>query len=83
MPETSDRVIAFARDAFETNLSGLLDDPHDVVDDFPAYVRELRVLAADLDLDFDGLVDKLGSPYEIKRFRDIETGVIVLRNPRA
>lgn len=80
MPKVSKAVFDFAKECFERSIEDLLDDPSDLLhplrDEEPAeyFVRERR-LAAELGLDFDGLVAK-GTIYEQDRLCDIETGKI-------
>jgi hypothetical protein len=69
----SDTTALWAREAFRNEIANLLDDPSIGADEQINF-RELRIVARDLDLRFDVLVDELGSPYEIARFREIEAG---------
>jgi hypothetical protein len=73
MPVTTDRVIDFAKDAFKRHLEELLDDPTWLLNepdlDPVEYIAEQRRIAADLLLDFDALVDELGTPSEIDRLQ--------------
>lgn len=70
---TTDRVLAFAKEKFEDHIENLLDDPSHISAEGSKYVAEMRLLAADLGMDLEALVAK-GSPFEIKRFRDLEAG---------
>ncbi len=75
--EISKEAWEFAQAAFEDAVANLLDDPSDllppllettVAEEFAWY----RKLAKDFGYEFDELVIKLGSPYEIERLNKIE-----------
>lgn len=74
----TDRVVAYARERFTDHVADLLDDPSDLVypwrDKEPSEaIAELRLLAADLGLDFDHIVATVrGSEYEVKRLKLLE-----------
>lgn len=80
MPETTDRVLAFAREAFETYLDNFLDDPFGALGEEEArdnghiHVAELRLLAADLGINFEEAVLRLGTESERARLRRLEAG---------
>ena len=78
MPQTTERVFAWARASFKMHVENMLDDPHGMAV-MPAYIAEMRQLAADLGLDFYSLCAELGTPYEIKRLRDLEKGITCCR----
>ena len=74
--ETSKRVVEYARERLRHEISDLLDDPswltsmpEELIAD---YFKEKRLLAADLDLDFDMLVDESGTEHERSRLRRLE-----------
>jgi hypothetical protein len=78
---TTGRVLSYARASFAVDLENLLDDPSDLLHPWraltpPEYLAEQRRLAHDLGLDYDGLIEQLGTPDERQRLRDIESGVI-------
>ncbi len=74
MPETTERVLEFATEAFRRHVGDLLDDPSWLLDeDDPAgYMAEQRLISEDLGIDFDCLITELGTEYEINRLRGYE-----------
>ncbi len=74
MPETTERVLEFAIEAFKRHVGDLLDDPSWLLDeDDPAgYIAEQRLISADLGIDFESLITELGTEYEIARLRSYE-----------
>jgi hypothetical protein len=76
MVEVSDRILVFAKEAFRKHIQELLDDPSWIYGEAPQYIAEQRLLAKDLDIDFDELVKELGSQFEIIRLTAIEEGII-------
>lgn len=74
--ETSKRVVEYARERLEHGPGDLLEDPswltsmpEELIAD---YFKEKRLLAADLGLDFDMLVDESGTEHERSRLRRLE-----------
>jgi len=74
--ETSKRVVEYARERLKHEIGDLLEDPswltsmpEELIAD---YFKEKRLLAADLDLDFDMLVDESGTEHERSRLRRLE-----------
>ena len=57
----------WARDAFRRELAETLDDPSYLDQEDIDFLEEV---AADLKLDFIGLIEELGTPYEIERFKN-------------
>jgi len=71
--ETSKRVVEYARERLKHEIGDLLEDPswltsmpEELIAD---YFKEKRLLAADLGLDFDMLVDESGTEHERSRLR--------------
>ena len=74
--ETSKRVVEYARERLKHEIGDLLEDPswltsmpEELIAD---YFKEKRLLAADLDLDFDMLVDEAGTEHERSLLRRLE-----------
>jgi hypothetical protein len=74
--ETTERVVEYARERLRHEIRDLLDDPSwltSMPEELIAkYFKERRLLAADLGLDFDVLVDETGSEHERSRLRRLE-----------
>lgn len=75
------RILGFARACFRTLIEELLDDPswllHPDDDYVPAdELAFYRLLAADLDLDYDSLVAE-GTPEEQERLAKLERGELL------
>lgn len=81
MTTVTDRVLAFAHDAFLDHIEGLLDDPsflspmHMPYSEARAYFDEQRAIAADLGLDWDTLLNEHGTAFEIARLMKLEEDV--------
>jgi hypothetical protein len=78
---STDRVMRFARNHFESDMEDLLDDPSTLLAPYrerspQVEIGELRALAADMGLDYDELVGRLGTDFERERLRKIEAGEI-------
>jgi hypothetical protein len=72
----------YFQDLFKRDIENLLDDPSDLLHPGrmcePAEMFEhYRACARHVGLDYDQLVDTLGTESERRRLRDIERGVIV------
>jgi hypothetical protein len=57
----------WAQDAFKRELEETLDDPSDLRQEDVDFMEEV---ASDLRLDFIGLINELGTPYECQRFKE-------------
>ncbi|MDG4884499.1 hypothetical protein [Mesorhizobium sp. WSM4884] len=79
--ETTERVIEYARDRFKHEVKDLLDDPSwlsSMPEELIAnYFNEARLLAADLGLDFDLLVDETGTDHQRGRLRRLENSAAI------
>jgi hypothetical protein len=80
-PKFSQAVFDYARQSFRDEVAELLDDPFALLHpDNPespeTYFRRQRTLASELGIDFDALVAELGTAFECKRLRMIETGKV-------
>jgi hypothetical protein len=77
----SARTLDWARLCFDRDVAALLDDPSPLLcawreQEPPEELAVLRAIGADLGLDFDKLVEQLGTDVERQRLRDIENGAI-------
>ena len=74
--ETTERVIEYARERLRHEVTDLLDDPSWLTampeELIAKYFEDARLLAADLGLDFDVLIDETGTDYERSRLRRLE-----------
>ena len=74
--ETSKRVVEYARERLRHEISDLLDDPSwltSMPEELIAnYFKEKRLLAADLGLDFDMVLDETGTEHQRSRLRRLE-----------
>jgi hypothetical protein len=74
--ETTERVIEYARERLRHEISDLVDDPSwltSMPEELIArYFKDARLLAADLGLDFDVLVDETGTDHGRSRLRRLE-----------
>lgn len=79
-PDRLARILEFAVEAFRDDVEALLDDPRGVLEpgDIHKHLSEMRRVSTDLGLDFDALVDELGTAFEVRRLRTI----IDLAGPR-
>jgi hypothetical protein len=79
--ETTERVIEYARERFKHELRDLLEDPSWLTSKpeelIGNYFKEARLLAADLGLDFDVLVEEAGTGHERDRLRRLEKSAVV------
>ena len=75
--ETTQRVVEYARERFRHEVRDLLDGPSwltSMPEELIAkYFNEARLLAADLGLDFDLLMDDTGTDHQRSRLRRLET----------
>lgn len=74
-PET----FKYAQERFEEDVDNLLDDPYGMFpfkDQLQEGIKKMRALAEDLELDFDELVKKNGTEYEIQLLEKLEHGAI-------
>jgi hypothetical protein len=77
MPITTERVLQFAKEAFERHVQDVLDDPswlleepeHEAVE----WLAQQRLIASELGVDYDELLER-GSEFEIRRLRQYEAG---------
>ena len=74
--ETSKRVVEYARERLKHEIGDLLEDPswltsmpEELIAD---YFKEKRLLAADLGLDFDMVLDETGTEHQRSRLRRLE-----------
>jgi hypothetical protein len=85
--ETHERVFNYARNAFIREVWELLDDPSPLLDRYREHgdpreaIAEMRLLAAELGLDFDQLINE-ATEVESVRFRAIEAGEIKPDQPQ-
>jgi hypothetical protein len=74
--ETTGRVAEYARERLRHEIGELLEDPSwltSMPEELIArYFKERRLLAADLGLDFDLLIDETGTDHERARVRRLE-----------
>ncbi|TGQ34674.1 MULTISPECIES: hypothetical protein [unclassified Mesorhizobium] len=79
--ETTERVVEFAREQLKHQIRDVLDDPSRLTtmpeELIANYFNEARLLAADLGLDFDLLVDEMGTDHERDRLRRLESSAAV------
>ena len=80
--ETTERVVEYARERFKHEVSDLLDDPSwltSMPEELIAkYFQDARLLATDLGLDFDLLVDETGTDHQRARLRRLERSAGVI-----
>lgn len=79
---TTGRVLNFARACFVADLEDLLDDPSGLLYPERSYdpaevLSRGRRLAHDLGVDYDAVIETLGTDFERQRLRNIESGAIV------
>ena len=80
MRSISEETFAWFQEAFGFYVSDLLDDPF--VGEELNFSR-LRKVSEELELDFDTLVEQLGTDFEIERFQTLEkvqTEMVVRKN---
>lgn len=79
--KTTERVIEYARERFRHELRALLEDPSWLASKpeelIANHFKEARLLAADLGLDFDLLVEETGTDYERDRLRRLEKSAVL------